>query len=174
MDSFHVEQETCPFCGAVGMCRCYAHYDRYIIDYRDGHVVNTSLHITRVICTCGHTHAILPDFIIPYRQYSLPFILHILRLYLSHAMTLERILDSFRISHQLISQWLRAYRNHRSLWLGITDSICVSPATFLERLLEADSFSAFLYGFYKKTLYSFLQTHANPTNCCQSPPGGIP
>ena len=36
--------------------------------------VRHSLCIMRLICTCGHTHAILPDFIIPYSGYGLSFL----------------------------------------------------------------------------------------------------
>lgn len=81
MKSFDPQKETCPSCGAKGQCRIYASYERYIVDLNDGKVVSEKIRITRVRCTCGHTHAILPDLIIPYRQYSLPFILYILNLW---------------------------------------------------------------------------------------------
>lgn len=173
MEKFCPDQERCPFCGAVGMCCIYKYYKRYIIDYYDGRVVASTLRVTRVICSCGHTHAILPDFIIPYRQYSLPFILHVLRVHLSRTMTFKKILDTFGVSRQLLGQWMRAFMGHKDLWLGSLDSHAISAPVFLGQLLDTDPFSGFSHGFYLKTLFSFLQAHPNPANCCQSPPGGL-
>ena len=42
---------------------------------------------------------------------------------------------------------------------------------FLHSLADMDPFSSFTSGFYRLTLLSFLQTHANPANCRHRPPG---
>lgn len=171
MKQFCPELERCPYCNAEGMCRIFARYKRHIVDYCEGKIVSHILVITRVICACGRTHAILPDFIIPYRQYSLPFILHVLRAYLTHACTLDNILESFGISHQLLGHWMSAYRKHKDLWLGRLRSSETSPLEFLNDLLDTVPFSGFTMGFYSRTLYSFLQLHGNPSNCCLRPTG---
>ena len=174
MKDFHPENERCPFCNAKGQCRVYASYERFIIDFSDDQVIYDSLVIKRVICSCVHTHAVLPDFIVPYRQYSLPFILHVLMLYYTHSMTLEKIQDIFSVSPELLRRWRNVFGKHKDLWLGIVQSRSISFKVFLDQLLGLPIFSDFLHAFYLKTLLSFLQSHPNPANCRQHPPGFLP
>lgn len=173
MRNFNLHEERCPTCNAKGQCRIYASYDRNIVDYYDGKVIYDRLRITRVLCTCGHTHAILPDFIIPYKHYSLPFILHVLQVYFSHAMTLEKILEVYGISHKVLERWKAAYGKHKDLWLGMARSKQISAPDFLQQILALNPFSSFTFGFYRKTLFSFMQSHANPANCRHIPPGSL-
>ena len=133
--SFRPEEERCPFCHAKGNCRTYASYDRHIIDYHDGKIVIDLLHITRLLCSCGHTHAALVDSIVPYRQYSLPCILHILQAWFSRTMTLEKIQEEFGVSPQVLRRWKEAYGKHQALWLGIVRSRQVSFRIFLVQQL---------------------------------------
>ena len=171
--SFRPEAERCPFCHARGNCRAYASYDRHIIDYHDGKVVIDLLSITRLLCSCGHSHAALVDSIVPYRQYSLPCILYILQTWFSRSMTLEKIQEVFGVSHQMLKRWKETYGKHQVLWLGIVRSRQVTFLAFLEEILDTDPFSGFTSGFCRKTLYSFLQSHKNPANCSRHPPGWI-
>jgi hypothetical protein len=170
MKKFNPEKERCPFCNAIGQCRLYASYERHIVAFIGGKVISSVIKIYRVRCTCGHTHAILPDFIVPYRQYSLPFILLVLKSWFTHSMTLEEILETYGVSHKVLKQWKDIYGKHKDLWLGIVRSSRFSALGFLEQLLDLDPFSGFTDGFFQKTLYSFLQSHANPANCRQHPP----
>lgn len=169
MERFDSEKEVCPTCGAKGQCRLYASYERYIIDLSEGKVVCERLLIRRVLCSCGHTHAVLPDFIIPYRQYSLPFILHILMLWYSHSMTANKIEDIYGVSYKVLARWKDLFGKHKDLWLGIVRSGKVDSLAFVKCILSINPFSDFTFGFYNKTLYSFLQSHANPANCRQRP-----
>lgn len=173
MEGFGPEKERCPSCNAVGQCRIYASYERYIVDFIDGKAVSSRIRIHRVLCTCRHTHAILPDFIVPYLQYSLPFILHVLKTWFTRSMTLEKIEDTYGVSHKVLERWKEIYGRHKDLWLGIVRSRQVSSLDFLERILAMEPFSGFTSGFFLKTLYSFLQSHANPANCRQHPPGFV-
>ena len=61
MVSFRLELETCPFCGSKGNCRIHAYYGRKIVDFIQGRPLRTDICILRLICSCGHTHAILPN-----------------------------------------------------------------------------------------------------------------
>lgn len=173
MESFDPKKETCPSCGVKGQCRIYASYERYIVDLANGKVVSERIRIIRVLCTCGHTHAILPDFIIPYRQYSLPFILYILRIWFSRSMTAGNIEDTYGVSYKVLVRWKDLYGKHKDLWLGAVKSGQTSSLDFIRGLLARDPFSDFTAGFYQKTLYSFLQSHANPANCRQRPAGWL-
>ena len=173
LKAFRPQDERCPFCHAKGNCRNYGSYERNIVDICDGKPVEDLLNISRVLCSCGHSHAVLIDSIVPYRQYSLPFILYILQVWFSHSLSLERIEEEFGISHQTLKRWKESYGKHKLLWLGMVRSRLVSFQEFLAELLDMDPFSVFSSGFYKKTLHSFLQSHANPANCRQHPPGWI-
>ena len=98
MDGFCPELQTCPCCGTKGDCQILAYYDRSLVDFINGVPVCHSLCIVRLICTCGHTHAVLPDFIIPYVSYGLFFILRTLAEYFLHISTVEKLCDRFSIS----------------------------------------------------------------------------
>ena len=98
MAGFRPELQTCPCCGGKGSCRIHAYYDRSLVDFMGGAPVRHSLCIMRLICTCGHTHAILPDFIIPYSGYGLFFILRVLAEYFLHLSTMEKLCERFSIT----------------------------------------------------------------------------
>lgn len=98
MASFRPEPETCPVCHCRGNCRIHGHYERYIIDFINEKPSVRKIRVTRVICSCGHTHAILPDPIIPYASYSLFFILRVLLEYSMHRMTISGLCEKFSIA----------------------------------------------------------------------------
>ena len=82
-EGFRPEQETCPYCGSRGCCARFASYERYVLDFLDGRPVCETVRIPRIRCgSCRRTHAILTDSLIPYRSYSLFFILRVIGEYL--------------------------------------------------------------------------------------------
>lgn len=164
-------RERCPFCGARGNCRFYASYERSIVDIVDGKPCWRILKVVRILCACGHTHALLPDFVVPYKQYTLLFILHILHLYFSHSMTVQKLCDTFWISPPTLYEWKRAFALHRSWWPEFVRSGRKDSLDAIIFFLSRPVFSDFTSGFWQQTLFSFLQTHANPANCCRLPPG---
>ena len=166
------KKEVCPSCGASGFCRLFASYKRFLIDFAKGRIHQHHVKIFRVKCeSCGHTHAILPDFIIPYCQYSMPFILQVLRVYFLREKTVREICDVFDISPQLFYRWLRVFGKHKTWHLGSLASAETNPGVFLDRVISRDPFTGFLSKFHEKTLFTFLQNHANPANCARKPPG---
>ena len=168
---FNLSKERCPTCNAIGQMKIFDSYDRYIVDFRNGKIISDMLTIPRALCTCGHTHGILTDFIVPYRQYSLPFILQVLKERFINNMTLEKIHEIYGVSHKVLKKWKDVFRRHRDLWLGIVRSRQVSFQEYLDQILSLDPYSGFAHAFYLRTLLSFLQTHANPANCRHHPPG---
>ena len=69
-------KERCPVCGAHGCCSEHESYSRTVVDFVSGEVCSRRIWVTRVRCSsCGHTHAILFDPVIPYMRYSLLFVL---------------------------------------------------------------------------------------------------
>lgn len=172
MKEFRPGRESCPACGARGMCKAFASYERGVMDIADGKPVFRRVRIIRVRCSsCGHTHAIMPDCLVPYRQYSLRFILYILRIYFTHALTISRIYDAYGITHTVLYDWVSVFGRHARVWLGMMESSLTPARDFLHRLAGMEPFSAFTSAFYHLSLLSFLQSHANPANCRHRPPG---
>ena len=172
MEKYIPQTEVCPFCGSSGYCRFFASYDRVLVDFTNGHIHQRLVRIRRIRCeSCGHTHAILPDFIVPYCQYSLSLILQVLRMYFLRLKTVRGLCDAFGISPQLLYKWLRVYGKHRTWHLGAIVSAETDQADFLTGILLCNPLADFLAQFLSKTLFSFLQNHANPANCSRKPSG---
>lgn len=70
--------EICPCCSYPKKLKRHAFSQRYVISFNKP----LQIFILRVKCTsCGKTFSILPDFILPYFQYSLESILYLLKEY---------------------------------------------------------------------------------------------
>jgi len=164
MTSFQPEAETCPSCGSTGNCKAYATYQRSMIDIIHGKPVYQELCITRIICgSCGHTHAILPDTIIPYSQYGIFFILRVLGEYFAHVKTVDALCEAYSITASMLYRWRDLFLKNRSVWLSVLELSEQSSRDFIRFLCLKDSFSDFSTGFFRLTGFSFLQSHANPT-----------
>lgn len=167
MDGFHPELQTCPCCGAKGSCTIHAYYDRSLTDFMGGLPVRHSLCIMRLICPCGHTHAILPDFIIPYSGYGLFFLLRVLAEYFLHLSTVERLCERFSISLSQLRRWLQLFREQKEEWLGVLSSMETSGLSFLKSLFTQTAYSDFASAFVRRFAKSFLQSHKDPAHYCQ-------
>ncbi len=164
MASFHVESEVCPVCHSTGNSKVHATYSRAIIDIIHGKPVYQDLSITRIFCdSCGHSHAILPDTIIPYSQYSLFFILRVLAEYFARRKTVSFLCATYNITPSMLYRWRDLFLQNRSLWLGILEQREQPPYYFLCSLVRLERFSEFCSGYFRLTGSSFLQRHANPT-----------
>ena len=163
MADFRPEKETCPYCGASHTCQFHASYDRNLIDFISGRPVYHNICICRVICgSCGHTHAILPDLVIPYSTYGLFFILRVIAEYLTGRNTVGQLCSRFDISHSMLYHWLELFDSHKRDWLGALTSVEVSSMDFLRCLCSAPAFSDLASAFVLLTSFSFLQSHRNP------------
>lgn len=61
----------CPACKAVNKFSFHCKYNRNLSFVLNGEIVNYTVTVTRVICkSCLSTHALLPDFIVPYKIMS--------------------------------------------------------------------------------------------------------
>lgn len=164
MASFRPEKETCPVCGRTGDCTSFASYDRYIVDFIGGKPSEAVVTVHRVKCSCGCSHAILPDPVIPYKTYSLFFILRVLFVYFRHMLSVPKICERFCISPSTLYRWLTLFREHRQLWLGVLNSLEQSCLDFLKSLVFTSPYSDFSRSFFLKTRLSFLQSHRDPTH----------
>lgn len=163
MPLFKPELETCPVCESTGNLQIHSYYKRYLIEFIDIRIVRHEITITRLQCdSCGSTHAVLPDFIIPYCSYSLFFILRVLGSYFLHLCSVEKLCENFSITLKQLYKWITLFHTHKAQWLGFLEDLEVSSRTFLFRLGEMEHYSDFASGFVSMFSFSFLQAHATP------------
>lgn len=173
----HSWQFSCPTCGiARGDWVRSGTYERWAVtyDYANGPVV-TRMKIQRLLCRhCRgagqlHTHAVLPDFIIPYRQYSIQFILHFLMLYYTGSCSVEDICMKAGIEQALLYEWDRIITKNREIWSGLLtyreqNGRKRLMADFVRGLLEEVLYPEFAALYCLKSPKSFLQAHKNPAH----------
>jgi len=172
ISSYNPHMEVCPCCRSLGNCIRHGYYRRYIIHTPNDHN-NSSLYTSRVLrvkCkSCKHTHAVLPDFIIPYRLHSLIFIVKVLQEFFGKDASINQICNHFFISKQLFQKWRLIYLKHRSNFLGNMKSTLEDIAKILNDLYNLQ-LHPFLRDFFLHQGVSFLQAHANHSaNSGQSP-----
>ena len=157
MQHFQPHLETCPICGSTGNCHIHDYYGRSIVDLRSGKKSKEELCILRVFCeSCGHAHAVLPDFIIPYSSYSLFFILYVLGQYFARLAPVEQICGRSGISGKQLFKWLALWKSHKQIWLGILADSETTDKAFWQSLQEKENYSFFSSDFTRLTSHSFL------------------
>lgn len=163
MASFRPELQTCPSCGSSGNCRIHAYYGRRLTDLVHNTPTASSITVLRLVCSsCGHTHAVLPDLIIPYLSYSLLFILRVLAEAFLCRSSLEHLCERFHITQNQFYHWKHLWDQHKREWLGILEDSEISSAAFLARITVRTAYSSFSRAFTAKTSVSFLQSHRDP------------
>lgn len=155
---------VCPSCGAKGTCKKRGCYERSLVTFSDGKPEVIRLRIPRVQCPCGRSHALLPDFIVPYLSYSLPMILMILSDYFKRRLTIRGICEKYLVNVPLIYRLKKCFLLHKKQWLGLLRDMELPAPDFAEEL-QTESYSHFRDAFLRLTTYSFLQSHQNPANC---------
>lgn len=152
---------VCPSCGSRGEWRGHGGYERSVIDYGEGEVKYGKIRVERVRCeSCGHTHAILPDYIVPYSTYSLLFILEVLGAYYLRMWTVEELCRRYSITPSMLYQWKAIYQAHKALWLGVLETVETTASGFIRWIREVEDYSGEFGGrFYEKAACSFLQRH---------------
>lgn len=165
MSSFRIEAETCPTCGQRGNCHVFAYYKRHLVDFVDGKVVCVQIRILRVICgSCGHTHAILSDAIIPYESHSIFFILRVLGEFSLRRMSIENICRRYDISLKTLYRWRDIFREHQREWQGYLTAMETTLKRAVHAIASFNPFQKFALDFFHSTGLSFLQRHANPAS----------
>lgn len=164
MKDYSLAMEECPCCHSKDNCIFHGFYERNLIDFIQETTVYHKISVTRVKCqSCGHTHAILPDLIIPYGQYSLFFLLRVLTEYFAHSKTIPEICERYSITASMLYRWKLIFLRHMSDWLPVLEQLEISPYGFLKQLCTMESFSvSFALLFFRLTAFSFLQSHQNP------------
>ena len=157
INSFVTKDRNCPSCGANHSCSNHGSYERCMITIANQVRKEVVVSISRVICSsCGKTHALLPDFLIPFASYSLRFVLHVLRAYLCRTGTVAQLCESFAISISTLYKWIHLFKEHANLLLSALEQIqWINGKTirFIERKVALPRL------FFKRYRFSFLQNH---------------
>lgn len=104
-DITDVHENVCPCCHAKNKLIKYGTYERNISILFDDSIENYKVHVQRLICnSCNHTHALLPNFVIPYKIMSICSIAQIVqRASISSAYKLAEIIN---LSVQMIYAYI--------------------------------------------------------------------
>lgn len=96
---------NCPKCKAKSNFSYHGSYNRNISFIRDNNVFDFKVSVTRVICnSCGSTHALLPNFIVPYKIFSRESFLYAISQ--ACATSVITIAEKLGLSFQLIYSFL--------------------------------------------------------------------
>jgi len=163
-DGYRHGCEACPCCGAVGQLSNYGDYSRDLTYLQTGKVTDSRINPLRFVCrSCGATHAMLPDIVIPYGRYSLGFVLAALIAYFERDTIVVIICENFGIAVSTIYEWKKRMLSHKELMLGILIS-CKTPAlAFLRGLIGSNALSESLSRFFRKYGFSFMQNKSQLT-----------
>ena len=166
VSSFNPSKHVCPICGAVGRFRLIQPYERYMISTCGSCRVETILSIRRFQCeSCGHTHALLPDVLIPYGSYSLRFILTILSGYLKRSCPIVDFCRHWNIAVSTLYEWIHLFIDQYNAWCGILDRILWVSIAALSSVSGAIAFPS---EFSMRFGFSFLRGRA------ATPSGSLP
>ena len=96
---------VCPCCHAKNKLIKYGTYERNLSILVNDNVENYIVSVQRVICTsCNHTHALLLDFIVPYKIMALPSIAKIVQR--ASVSSAYKLAEAIKVSVQLIYTYI--------------------------------------------------------------------
>ena len=174
-EGFRLKCGKCPCscCGAVGRLSYFSFYYRHLVSYGDGGVIEGCVCVIRFKCSsCKTTHALLPDIVTPYSPYSLRFKITVLIAYITRnkrKMTVEKVCNHYGIAISTLYEWKKLLSKHKDLLLGELMSRKKPPLAFLENLLESESLSDLLCGFFSRFGFSFMQNRPTVTTRTRPP-----
>ena len=97
---------VCPYCGGKESTY-YGNYRRNVIEINEKRV-ETTIKIKRLKCReCGKTHAVIPTFLIPYKQHTVETVNEVLKEKIVEEKTSREIEESTGVTRQLLRKWLK-------------------------------------------------------------------
>ena len=120
--------------------------------------------ILRFKCkSCGVTHALLPDILIPYSSYTLSFKISVLLEYFKREKTVVSICKHFGIAVSTLYAWKKQLLEHKELLIGVVESKKTDALAFLRKFLDSIEISELLQDFWRRYGFSFLQSKRQTT-----------
>ena len=162
----------CPCCKASGQCEYISPYKRTMISAADDTQKVQYLLIKRAKCnSCGRTHAILPDILVPYGSYSIRFILIVLTKYLQRKTSVATFCDKWHIAASTLYSWIHLFIDHYSSFVSALDRI--SKVTE-EAIASVENHDTFMNAFFERFRFHFLQLKTTSYSPPHSPSGSFP
>lgn len=160
--SIKKQDYVCPCCGQRCMFSNASPYSRSMISVKDNHRIETTILIRRLRCACGHCHAVIPEFLIPYGSYTIRFIFHVLRAYLNRTTTVSAFCDYWQLSVSTLYDWIHRFRDHVNLLNNIIKQIRWVTQAALDQVLDTPDFAlTFLNSI---PAFSFLEQHTTKSH----------
>lgn len=151
---------NCPNCKSNNIIK-WGSYTRNYIYYINKQKVEDTIVIKRIKCKdCQKTHAIIPIFIIPYKQHSLNFINKVLYMKNFSKKTYKEIENKLDISRQLLYHWIKCLKKHSS---RILVTLEVNNLRLAMKKIKNDLFK-FIYQYYienRQMYMMFVNTNYN-------------
>ena len=152
--------------------RKIAYYPRWMITVQEGKRCELELSVPIYRCASrGHTHAILPDVLIPFSSYSLRFILTVLQDCLDRKNSVRGLCSGWGIAVSTLYTWIHQFASQFSLWKGILHRIDWVRREALSSLQDAPAFPSC---FFSRFGFSFLQCRAASPSVPVAPDTGGP
>lgn len=161
-------QLECNNCHHRGCCTRYGSYERnYLLSQAD--LNSEKIKIQRVKCKdCNTTHALLPEEIVPYSQYSIVFMFLALYQYYIEEATVTKICEVHGITSRMLYRWIHRFEAQKERFLGLLRSMQYSCKAAIQWLLRQDRYGdGIARQHLKQTEKMPMQNHRNPTNTRQ-------
>jgi ribosomal protein S27AE len=167
-NEFNHHGKRCPNCGAVGCLESHGDYSRGLASRTGDKNAFSSVDVLRFKCkSCGATHALLPDVLVPYSRYGLRFKLSVLIAYFEREaakMTVVKICESYEIAVSTLYRWKALLLEHKNLLLGLLISAKITGLDFIRKYLNSENSPGPLHQFLCKYGFSFMQSGHKTTS----------
>ncbi len=155
---------SCPKCKTNKFFKVHDSYSRNVCVFRNEKVERLEILIQRLLCTsCGTTHALLPDDIIPYAYYSKSFIMYCLIEYYINGVSVSDIVEKTNTYPMLIYKLLKKFKSELTsliiflkTYLDKDLKIKEPPKKMINLIINIKSFSNFLKNYFFNTYNIFL------------------
>lgn len=161
-----IHENICPCCHAKNKLIKYGGYERNISVLIDNTMENYKVYIPRVLCTsCNHSHALLPNFIVPYKIMVIYSIAQIVqRATAESAYKLAKVID---VSIQMIYTYIAivlAFFNDFKILNNSKEYSCIrnfNQKYFLTNCINLSKYNFRLDFFEFYNWYIFMQKFRN-------------
>ena len=126
LNEVNVEGFICPNCRSREF-NYYGNYKRFLIVLVEKETREIEVKIKRIKCkVCGKTHAVIPDFIVPYKIYGIEMINEILNLKINEGKQNKEIEKKYKVSRQLLRKWIIEFEKIKSKVKMIKEKIKIT------------------------------------------------
>jgi hypothetical protein len=157
LQTFRPSLSRCPYCGAARLAP-HSRYERHLVSFEGGRPRAERIVVLRFVCkSCGKTHALLPDALIPRSSFGLRFVVSVLIAYFKRDVPVAKLCCDFDIAVSTLYAWKERFRSQLPLLLGALAAAKTPALDFLKGLFASERKAASLQSFFQKHSFSFMQ-----------------